>query len=99
MAVIVPFESHQPASIDRLIALVSGDMERVNTTILSRTGSDVTMIPEVANHLINSGGVYRLTPTQQIDFHVAFGLNRKAPDTIFGVGYSFRLDGLFARAR
>src|SRR5216683_117557 len=61
LAVIVPFESHQPASIDRLVGLVSGDMERVNATILSRTGSDVTMIPEVANHLINSGGK-RLRP-------------------------------------
>src|SRR5436190_701093 len=36
-------------------------MERVNAVILSRTGSDVTMIPEVANHLINSGGK-RLRP-------------------------------------
>src|SRR6201990_1676084 len=36
-------------------------MDRVNTTILSRTGSDVTMIPEVANHLIASGGK-RLRP-------------------------------------
>ena len=36
-------------------------MERVNATILSRTGSDVTMIPEVANHLISSGGK-RLRP-------------------------------------
>src|SRR4051812_49507716 len=36
-------------------------MDRVNTTILSRTGSDVTMIPEVAHHLINSGGK-RLRP-------------------------------------
>src|SRR5271168_3827961 len=36
-------------------------MARVNQTILSRTGSDVTMIPEVANHLINSGGK-RLRP-------------------------------------
>src|SRR5438105_15534660 len=36
-------------------------MDRVNTTILSRTGSDVAMIPEVANHLINSGGK-RLRP-------------------------------------
>src|SRR3984893_7969323 len=36
-------------------------MARVNATILSRTGSDVTMIPEVANHLINSGGK-RLRP-------------------------------------
>ena len=36
-------------------------MERVNATILSRTGSEVTMIPEVANHLIESGGK-RLRP-------------------------------------
>src|SRR6201995_3333936 len=36
-------------------------MERVNATILSRTGSDVTMIPEVANPLISSGGK-RLRP-------------------------------------
>src|SRR5579862_458018 len=36
-------------------------MERVNTAILARTGSQVTMIPEVANHLISSGGK-RLRP-------------------------------------
>src|ERR1700739_4164527 len=41
--------------------MVSADMQRVNGTILARTGSDVTMIPEVANHLINSGGK-RLRP-------------------------------------
>src|SRR4051812_45568283 len=36
-------------------------MERVNGAILSRTGSEVTMIPEIANHLIESGGK-RLRP-------------------------------------
>jgi octaprenyl-diphosphate synthase len=61
VAVVIPFESHPSASIDRLIELVTGDMERVNAVILSRTGSEVTMIPEVANHLINSGGK-RLRP-------------------------------------
>ena len=61
MAVIVPFESQPPASIDRLVEFVAPDMERVNRAILSRTGSEVTMIPEVANHLINSGGK-RLRP-------------------------------------
>ncbi len=61
MAVVVPFEGHAPASIDRLVDLVAPDMERVNGTILSRTGSDVAMIPEVANHLISSGGK-RLRP-------------------------------------
>lgn len=61
MAVIVPFESPQGASLARLADLVAPDMERVNTTILARTGSDVAMIPEVANHLISSGGK-RLRP-------------------------------------
>src|SRR5947209_20518684 len=36
-------------------------MEGVNRTILQRTGSDVALIPEVANHLISSGGK-RLRP-------------------------------------
>ena len=44
--------------------------------------------------LINAGGEYLLTRTQQIDFHVAFGLNRNSPDYIVGVGYSVRFDGL-----
>jgi octaprenyl-diphosphate synthase len=61
VAVVIPFESQPSASVDRLVELVTPDMGRVNAAILSRTGSDVTMIPEVANHLINSGGK-RLRP-------------------------------------
>ena len=61
MAVVLPFGSQHEPSIERLNALVRADMERVNAMILSRTGSDVTMIPEVANHLISSGGK-RLRP-------------------------------------
>jgi octaprenyl-diphosphate synthase len=61
VAVIVPFENPAQPSIDRLVGLAAADMARVNETILSRTGSDVTMIPEVANHLISSGGK-RLRP-------------------------------------
>ena len=61
MAVILPFGSPHEPSIDPLVGLVSGDLERVNSTILARTGSEVAMIPEVANHLINSGGK-RLRP-------------------------------------
>jgi octaprenyl-diphosphate synthase len=61
LAVVVPFESPNPASLERLAELVAPDMERVNAQILSRTGSEVTMIPEVANHLISSGGK-RLRP-------------------------------------
>jgi Putative MetA-pathway of phenol degradation len=47
------------------------------------------------SHLFNSGGGYRISDNQQIDFHIAFGLNRNAPTYIFGFGYSFRLDRLF----
>jgi len=47
------------------------------------------------SQLINSGLAYRVTPTQQVDFHIAFGLDRAAPSWIVGVGYSFRLDHLF----
>src|SRR5262249_12369080 len=61
LAVVIPFESLAPASVDRLVDLVTTDMDRVNAAILARTGSQVTMIPEVANHLINSGGK-RLRP-------------------------------------
>ncbi|MDP2358175.1 MAG: polyprenyl synthetase family protein [Beijerinckiaceae bacterium] len=62
MGVVVPFEDSSAGhGIDRLSGLVASDLERVNKTILERTGSDVTMIPEVANHLISSGGK-RLRP-------------------------------------
>jgi octaprenyl-diphosphate synthase len=64
VGVVVPFEDKHPeknAGIEKLVALVAADMQRVNAMILSRTGSEVTMIPEVANHLISSGGK-RLRP-------------------------------------
>jgi hypothetical protein len=46
-------------------------------------------------YLVNSGGGYRVTPTQQVDLHIGVGLNGNAPAYIFGMGYSFRLDSLF----
>jgi Putative MetA-pathway of phenol degradation len=49
--------------------------------------------------LINSGGGYRIDDHHQIDFHVGLGLDRNAPNYIFGVGYSFRLDGFLQRDR
>jgi hypothetical protein len=48
-----------------------------------------------AAQLLNSGGLYRLGPNQQLDFHVALGLNHNAPSYIVGVGYSVRFDELF----
>jgi octaprenyl-diphosphate synthase len=62
LGVVIPLEEKmQEPGIDGLLALVAQDMERVNQTILSRAASDVSMIPEVANHLISSGGK-RLRP-------------------------------------
>lgn len=63
LGVVVPFEDKESgqARIETLVELTRSDMDRVNAMILSRTGSDVTMIPEVANHLISSGGK-RLRP-------------------------------------
>jgi hypothetical protein len=45
--------------------------------------------------LLNSGGLYRPGPNQQLDFHVALGLNHNAPSYIVGVGYSVGFDELF----
>jgi Putative MetA-pathway of phenol degradation len=53
----------------------------------------------VPTQLWNSGALYHLTPTQQVDFHIAFGLNHRSPAYIVGVGYSFRFDNLFAGIR
>jgi len=62
VGIVIPLEEKSSERlIDRLTALVATDMAAVNHTILSRTGSDVGMIPEVANHLISSGGK-RLRP-------------------------------------
>jgi hypothetical protein len=45
--------------------------------------------------LLDGGGAWRFTKTQQLDFHVGVGLNSSTVDHYFGIGYSFRLDGLF----
>ena len=53
MGVVVNLEEgkREAPSIAKLIALTAADMGRVNELILSRAGSDVEMIPEVANPL------------------------------------------------
>lgn len=63
MGVVIPLEdtNQSTASVKPLIDLTRPDMDRVNQLILSKAGSDVEMIPEVANHLISSGGK-RLRP-------------------------------------
>ncbi len=63
MGIVIPLEENKnkQASVKPLVDLTKDDMERVNRLILSKAGSDVEMIPEVANHLISSGGK-RLRP-------------------------------------
>jgi hypothetical protein len=47
------------------------------------------------SQMLNLGILYHLTRTEQLDMHLALGLNHNTPDYIAGFGYSFRLDGLF----
>ncbi|MEO1137222.1 MAG: polyprenyl synthetase family protein [Pseudomonadota bacterium] len=50
-----------PAAVAQLRALTSQDLEAVNQEVLKRLDSPVGMIPQLAGHLINSGGK-RLRP-------------------------------------
>ncbi|MEP1210054.1 MAG: polyprenyl synthetase family protein [Rhizobiaceae bacterium] len=63
MGVVVAIDESNKsrASVKPLVDLTREDMALVNQLILSKTGSEVTMIPEVAQHLIDSGGK-RLRP-------------------------------------
>jgi hypothetical protein len=45
-------------------------------------------------HLLHIGGAYKITPLQQIDFHVGFGLSAATVDHYIGIGYSFRFQAL-----
>ena len=67
MGVVVSLEegARKDTSLEPLMALVADDMQRVNEVILSMARSDVDMIPELAGHLINSGGK-RLRPVLTI---------------------------------
>jgi hypothetical protein len=47
------------------------------------------------SQVLDTGGAWRFTKTQQVDFHAGFGLNSGSVGHYFGIGYSFRLDALF----
>ena len=64
--------SGKPLRSSDLIDLTAADMGRVNELILSKAGSDVEMIPEIANHLISSGGK-RLRPMLTLAAAQMFG--------------------------
>jgi hypothetical protein len=40
-------------------------------------------------HLLHFGSAYKITPRQQLDFHVGVGLSRSSVYHIVGIGYSF----------
>ena len=64
MGVVVPLEEDRGRgqnAVAQLQALVATEMEAVNEFIRERMASDVPMIPDLASHLINSGGK-RLRP-------------------------------------
>ena len=63
MGVVVAFEeSREPAEgLKPLLDIVAEDMEAVNRIILDKAVSEVELIPELAHHLIDSGGK-RLRP-------------------------------------
>src|ERR1700742_4057059 len=50
-----------PSPVDRLHAFVAQDMAATDRAIHDRLGSAVTLIPDLAKHLIDSGGK-RLRP-------------------------------------
>jgi octaprenyl-diphosphate synthase len=79
VGVVVNIEGgrRENASIDAIISLTAQDMGRVNELILSKAGSDVEMIPEVANHLISSGGK-RLRPMLTLAAAQMFGYDGDA---------------------
>ncbi|MDX1716284.1 MAG: polyprenyl synthetase family protein [Anderseniella sp.] len=63
MGVVVPLSAAEAkdASLNPLLKLVAADMEKVNAQILQHAESHVDLIPQLAQHLIDSGGK-RLRP-------------------------------------
>ena len=63
MGVVIQIDgTRDPAEmLEPMLALVAADMDAVNRIILDKAVSDVPLIPELAHHLIDSGGK-RLRP-------------------------------------
>jgi octaprenyl-diphosphate synthase len=63
VGVVVPLSAAEAkeASLNPLLELVAPDMEKVNAQILQHAESHVELIPQLAQHLIDSGGK-RLRP-------------------------------------
>jgi len=55
-ATIHQLGARRAPSLDPMMQLVAGDLNHVNAVILERMQSEVTLIPELAGHLIAGGG-------------------------------------------
>ncbi|MEO1710020.1 MAG: polyprenyl synthetase family protein, partial [Pseudomonadota bacterium] len=75
-------EKREPLrSLDAILALVGDEMDAVNRLILDKAISDVDMIPELAHHLIDSGGK-RLRPMLTIASAKLCGYEEKGHVTL-----------------
>jgi hypothetical protein len=92
------FPSAEPAT--RRMTETTFAVEKKLTETASLFAEYIGDYPEKAGpaQFINSGGLYRLSRTRQLDLHLAFGLKHNSPVYIVGVGYSFRLDELFRQS-
>jgi outer membrane putative beta-barrel porin/alpha-amylase len=45
-------------------------------------------------HLLHVGTAFKITPKQQLDFHIGFGLSSAAMDHFIGFGYSFQFQAI-----
>jgi octaprenyl-diphosphate synthase len=64
LGVVVPLDSEKgraEGAVERLTALVAGDLKATNRVIVDRMQSSVEMIPQLAGYIVNSGGK-RLRP-------------------------------------
>jgi octaprenyl-diphosphate synthase len=79
VGVVLPLDEKKRSggSVRPLMDLTKAGMARVNELILSKAGSDVAMIPELASHLINSGGK-RLRPMLTLAAAQMFGFQGDA---------------------
>ena len=56
MGVVIAFENKVLPSLDGLVRLTAQDMNLINDLIMEKAQSHVELIPQLAGHLINSGG-------------------------------------------
>jgi hypothetical protein len=71
----------------------------VSKELLSSWSVFIEYVGDFAQHggskqIAHFGTTYRVSPKQQIDFHVGFGISPAAPEHFLAIGYSIRLDSL-----